>query len=493
MGALAAIVSKNGRNVVPEIIKMLSALRHRGSHLHGIATDKTTIIARDLLELSGLSRDVVSDIAIGHNFRRLLPEDNPQPVEIGNMKAILEGRVYSPPLGKSEVYRISEHYGEDGVRRVVAETEGSFVIALLSGKRIVIGRDAVGAAPLYFSENEQFIALASERKALWSIGARDEDIKSFPPGSMANITGKGITFRQIKAIEAPRVKPVRDEESILEALHTLLLEAVKRRLYGLEGRISVAFSGGLDSSVIAALLKRAHVDTLLVTVGLEGSRDLEHAEKVAREIGLRVRTETYTLRDVEGVLPRVLWLVEEANSLKVSIKIPEYWATEVSLKMGCRAIFFGEGGDELFGGYHKYLKEYKRSPEDAEMALFLDIINLYRSLEISEKICAFHGIEAMFPYADYELITFALKIPIPMKISSADDPLRKRILRRYAEYTGLPAEVHLRPKRAIQYGTGVSKALKKIAKRSGLSIQAFINKVFKEIQVSGASDINLLS
>ncbi|MEM2455480.1 MAG: asparagine synthase-related protein, partial [Candidatus Bathyarchaeia archaeon] len=158
----------------------------------------------------------------------------------------------------------------------------------------------------------------------------------------------------------------------------------------------------------------------------------------------------------------------------------------------CRAIFFGHGGDELFGGYHKYLKEYARSFEDAETELFLDTINIYKdSLEMSEKICAFHGVEARFPYMDYKLVEFALNIPVTMKISSMSDPLRKRILRKYAEQIGLPATVYLKPKKAIQYGTGVDKALRRIARRSGLSGQELINKIFRRVRAPHEDSSNL--
>lgn len=486
MGALAVIVSKRPRkaSAVSELIKMLKALKHRGDQIHSIATDKMTIFAKDLSELSRFYVDAspdISDIIIGYNFRQVLREDEPQPVEVGNLKVILEGRVYSPQSTRSEVYRMIERYGEESIRRIIAETEGSFILTILSGKRLLVGRDAVGAVPLYFSENEEFLALASERKALWSIGVRDDSIKPLPPGSVAEVTGNGIMIRQIKTLEKPENKWYKDEESILEELHTLLSESIRERIHNLEGKISVAFSGGLDSSIIATLLKEAKASAILVTVGLEGSKEIEHAEKVASEIGLRIKVGIYTVKDIEEILPRVLWLIEEANSLKVSIKIPEYWAAENSSKEGCKAIFFGEGGDELFGGYYRYLKEYERTLGDIENKLFLDTVNLYHSLEMSEKICAFHSLEARFPYADYRLATFALKIPISKKILSANDPLRKRILRKYAEKIGLPAEVYLRPKKAIQYGTGVSKALKKIAKKNGLSLQALIDNIFRRI------------
>jgi asparagine synthase (glutamine-hydrolysing) len=224
-------------------------------------------------------------------------------------------------------------------------------------------------------------------------------------------------------------------------------------------------------------------DVLLISVGLEGSRDLEDAERISREIGLPFRAETYTISDVEETLPKVLWLIEEANALRAAICIPEFWLAEKSFKMGYRAIFSGQGSDELFAGYHKYLRSYSESFSAVEENLYYDTLRLHEnSLEPKEKIYTFHNVEVRFPYVDYDLASFALSLPVTLKISSSNDPLRKRILRKLAEYIGLPLEVYLKPKKAIQYGTGVSQALRKIAKKNGLNVQSLINQVFKGIE-----------
>jgi len=151
--------------------------------------------------------------------------------------------------------------------------------------------------------------------------------------------------------------------------------------------------------------------------------------------------------------------------------------------MGYRAIFSGQGSDELFAGYHKYLRSYSESFSAVEENLYYDTLRLHEnSLEPKEKIYTFHNVEVRFPYVDYDLASFALSLPVTLKISSSNDPLRKRILRKLAEYIGLPLEVYLKPKKAIQYGTGVSQALRKIAKKNGLNVQSLINQVFKGIE-----------
>lgn len=482
MGALVSIVSKHGRNVVESAVKMLSVLRHRGADLHGISTGNVTIITKDISELNSLP--VESSIILGYNFSHRLPNDIPQPIEVKDFIVIFDGRIFSPHYKKASFIDLIEQSVEieETLKNIIREVRGSFSFIVLDHNKLFVGRDPIGAIPLYFCENDQFYALASERKALWLLGIKNDYIKSFPPGNLAKITSEGIRIQPVKILEKGELKYMNEKEAI-EKMHNLLLRAVEDRIADVD-EVSIAFSGGLDSSIIAALVRERVKNALLISVGLEGSRDLENAEKIAGEIGLPFRAETYTLSDVEETLLKVLWLIEEANALKASICIPEFWSAEISSKMGYRVMLSGQGSDEIFAGYHKYLREYSKSPESVEQTLYHDTLKLYEnSLEPEEKICSFHNVEVRFPYADYDLASFALSLPITLKISSSNDPLRKRILRRLAEYIGLPADVYLRPKKAIQYGTGVSQALKKIAKRSGLNTQSFINQLFKNIRV----------
>jgi asparagine synthase (glutamine-hydrolysing) len=482
MGALVAVISKRGGNVAQEAIKMLKALRHRGSDLHGISTGKETIIARDISELSSLL-NAESNVILGYNFSQNLLDDVPQPIEAEDFTMIFDGKIFSPIIDKREIKDLIGRDGnvEDSIKNFIRKVNGSFSFVILKDNKLLAGRDPVGAKPLYFCEGENFYALASERKALWLLGVGNERVKSFPPGSFAEISGGGMRVQPVKVLEMGETRKI-DEEKAVEEVYNLLFRSVREKSIGLD-RVSIAFSGGLDSSIIASIAGKCVKNVLLISVGLDGSKDLDNAERISGEIGLPFRAEAYTINDVEEVLPKVLWLIEEANALKAAICIPEFWLAEKSFRMGYKAMFSGQGSDELFAGYHKYLKSYAESLKAAEENLYYDALRLHEaSLEPEEKICTFHNVEVRFPYVDYDLASFALSLPVTLKISSSNDPLRKRILRKLAEHIGLPLEVYLKPKKAIQYGTGVSQALRKIAKKNRLNVQDLINQVFNSIE-----------
>jgi asparagine synthase (glutamine-hydrolysing) len=485
MGAAIAILSKRDENVTPKAVKMLNVLRHRGAEAYGLSDGRKIIITKSLEEMDSVG--MKSNIVLGCNFKRILPDDAPQLTEISDFNFLFEGRIF-PPNDKSEVADLIKRSGDDAgeaAKNIISMLNGSFIFVVLERDgKLIVGRDPVGAVPLYIGENEHVYALASERKALWSIGIEENRIKSFPPGNLAKIYGEGMTLVPVKTIERTMMESL-EERDIVDRLHDLLLNSIKRRTADVK-KVSIAFSGGLDSSIIAALVKKIGIEALLICVGIEGSRELEHAERMAENIGLPFKAEVYAQDHVERDLREVLWLIESANTLRVSIGIPIFWVAKASSKIGYRILLSGQGSDEIFAGYHKYLRDYEKLKGKIEDLLYRDALSLYEtSLEQDEKICSFHGVEVRFPYADYDLMSFALGLPAALKIESETDPLRKRILRRLAENMCLPPEVYLKPKKAIQYGTGVSKTLKKLGKRMGLDMRSFISQLFEEVKQTG--------
>jgi len=142
----------------------------------------------------------------------------------------------------------------------------------------------------------------------------------------------------------------------------------------------------------------------------------------------------------------------------------------------------GQGSDELFGGYKRYLNTYSTlGSEGLEAQLFHDVSTAYQTnYERDNKICAFHGVELRLPFADYSLSTYALTIAAELKIASKQDAVRKHVLRQAALKLGLPRFMAEKPKKAIQYATGVAKTLKKLARNNGLPLKTFLEKLWME-------------
>ena len=478
MGALIAVVSKGGETAVPKVIAMLRRLRHRGIDAHGVATPDSVFVAKSIKEILG--EKLNSSVALGHNLFKFLSRDHPQPVQGEGFTLVFEGRWFPPPAAP-EVEEIAKKLRLDplkNAKHVIDEFDGSYAFAVALPHKVIAGRDTLGVCPLYYGENETTCGVASERKALWAVGI--SNVRSFPPGNLAVVNARGFSFDPIKPVTQPPLRPM-EMEAAAEHLRGLLLKSTNDRVSDPE-KVAVAFSGGLDSSVIAMLAKVCGAGVCLVSVGLEDQPEVRFAEEAAEALGLPLRLETYTLEDVESVLSRVLWLVEEPDVMKAGVAVPVYWAAEVASKMGCKVLLSGQGGDELFGGYHRYLREYTRKGVAAvREAMYRDVVSSHEvNFQRDNHVCSFHGVELRLPFTDREVVEFSLGLPVGLKIESPRDRLRKRVLRRVGQMLGLPPPVFNRDKKAIQYATGVDKALRRLARDKGLTLREYIEVVFKE-------------
>ncbi|UCC33011.1 MAG: asparagine synthetase B [Candidatus Bathyarchaeota archaeon] len=478
MGAIAAAISKKGEDTVPSVRSMLIRLKHRGTDAHGIATPNSTRTANSIEQIS--TKNVRSDIALGHNLCQILPKDHPQPVLGENHALVFEGRIF-PPFGVSDVDAILGMLGSNprkNARSIIKRFDGSYTFAITCQDMVIAGRDVLGIAPLYYGENETTAAIASERKALWLIGI--EAAKSFPPGTLAVINCRGFRFKPIRTLAQPSPNPMYMKPAA-RCLQTLLIESMRRRLSDTK-RAAVAFSGGLDSSIVAVLAKLCTVEVQLITVGLKGQRELEHAKAAAKVLEIPLHLQTYTLDDVEKTLPKVLWLIEEPDVMKAEIAIPLFWTAEIAAKLDFRILLAGQGADELFGGYQRYLKDYAAGIEVICDSMYHDIIMCHeKNFQRDNQVCSFHKVELRLPFADREVASFALGLPPRLKIESSEDLLRKRVLRLTAENLGQPQSIAGRPKKAIQYATGVNKALRRLARVEGSTLREYVERYLQEV------------
>ena len=480
MGGIAAALNKRGEDAVSSVLLMLKQLAHRGDTVFHVVTPTSTVTGKSFSEFE--TKKLVSNIAVGHNSSSVFSIKKHQPVlQEKNYVLVFEGRLFltSKTSNIDEVARCLKPDFQRGARNIIKKFDGSYAFIIASPEKILAGRDSFGTTPLFYGENETFCALASERKALWTLGITNA--KSFPPRNLVVINAKGFNFTPVAHATQPPQR-IMSIEKAASRLQDLLLKSTMERVSDVD-EVAVAFSGGLDSAVLAVLAKACTSKVNLVTVGLEGQPELVHAEKAAESLKLPIHVQAYTIADVENVLEKVLWLIEEPDVMKLGVAIPFFWAAEVASNIGCRVLLAGQGADELFGGYHKYLTEYRNGGVKAvQKAMFHDFVMSHETnFQRDNPACTFHKVELRLPYIDREFVRFALSLPVNLKIHSVDDPLRKRVLRHVAKNLGIPEFIAERTKKAVQYATGVDKALRELARRRGLTQRDYIKQVFGKI------------
>lgn len=477
MHSMVAVLSKKNQNVTKTAVAMLEALESKGSDTYWIVSATCAKSGKSLELLQNMD----SPIAIGIAFSENSVQDRFKPLRLNDSTVIFDGEISSDKLGNSDVETVRKEVQRscaDDPTRFVKKNEDNFVFAIAESKKLVAGRDVMGMRPLYYGENADLAALASERKALWRIGI--EKVESFPPGYVGVSDECGLKFILAREIAYPKPKQI-TMQAAAQKLQELLKKSVKEKVSGLN-EVAVAFSGGLDSSLIAFLAGKAGVDVQLIHVSLERQPETEVSLQAAEELRLPIHCYVYTEDDVQKVLAKVVRIIEEKEPIDVGIGIPMYWAGERTAEMKCEAMLAGQGADELFGGYRRYVDDYVRfGREKSQETMFSDVAKMYENnLERDFKICNFHDVELRLPFVSYQMARFALSLPLELKIEPRDNSLRKLVLREAAKNLGLPPSIVDKPKKAIQYTTGTNRILQKIARQRGLSMDDYLGRVFEE-------------
>ena len=363
-------------------------------------------------------------------------------------------------LGDSQFCATS---GSSGLSITVSDRcRSSYAQARIVDSRVLLlDRDFVGSRPLFYGSNVKgsLCAFASERKALWSVEINRA--QRVDPGTTVAIHGpRSITFCTKKTLQqSSRNRATNNESRVVNDLHELL-KSVMNELA--DEQMGVAFSGGVDSSLLCAIMAD-NTNNRYFAAGLPESHDLKSAQQAARVMRIDLEVIHLDTCHVEMLIPRVIETIESCNPLDLAIALPMYVLAEQTKAAGLKSILTGQGADELFAGYSRYARLPAANHEGLRDALEIDVLNIARdNLERDNLAAASHSIDIILPYLDPRVVKFGLTIDGALKLNRG---INKYILRKVAEQL-MPHELAYRPKKALQYGTGVSAMLRKLARKN---------------------------
>ncbi|MEM0303309.1 MAG: asparagine synthase-related protein [Archaeoglobaceae archaeon] len=302
---------------------------------------------------------------------------------------------------------------------------------------ILLSRDILGGKPLYYDSN-----------GISSFSSFLEEPKEVLPGEIVKIDYEGrlLERRQYKFEDV-----IKKEDRNLEEIE----EEIIKELIGLKfGNSCIAFSGGLDSAFLASLY-----DLPLLSV-TASKKEEEWIKKVARELSRDLELFEISEDELKHIIPEISNVIGSSNFLQLSIAIPVHLTMKFAKKCGFDGVIFGQGADELFGGYKRY--ENYQSIE-LEKILIEDLKNIGTKNLVRDTKLSYHNeIKLILPYLRWGVIKNSLSIPPELKVARIEGKIvRKYFLRRIAQKY-LPEEVVWREKKAIQYSTGVAKILRKL-------------------------------
>ncbi|MET1124987.1 MAG: asparagine synthetase B [Archaeoglobaceae archaeon] len=314
-----------------------------------------------------------------------------------------------------------------------------FAVAAFRASHILLARDVLGGRPLYYGSD---LSVSSFK------GYIDGECFEVKPGEVLKVDYSGEVLEKKRFEFEDVFKPQRFElEEALEKIEEALLNVKPKHA-------CIAFSGGLDSSLLAAIY-----DLPLIAVTAKKS-DEEEIRRTAREIGKDVDVWLVSREDIEWAVGKVRSAIESDDKLQVSIGVPVYLAMHHAKNLGFTSIVFGQGADELFGGYKRY---ECMSGEELERALMEDLKSIgEKNLVRDAKIAYANEIRLVTPYLSWDVIEVAAGLDASYKVRKVDGKVvRKYALRKLAE-DYLPVEIAWKPKKAIQYSTGIEKVVKKV-------------------------------
>ncbi len=450
MCGIAGAAGKDSEGLVK---KMLEVIKHRGPDGSGTYSHGNMTLGSVLLKITGdRSQPLHNAGAFTYNG------------EIYNFPKIA-GRLGVEAGSDTEVlFHLIE---SEGVEDALKELDGDYAFAYASEDEIQLTRDPAGVKPLYYCKTGTQFAFASEKKALLAIGMND--ISSLRPGRLLSCSRGKLTEKIVTGfVQGERIA----DENIASGLLYMAIEgAVKKRSYW---PCSIAFSGGLDSSLLAALCPEAN----LYSVGMAGSHDILQTGKAAQLLGLedRLHLHELTMDEVEYAVPDVIKAIESADPMKVSIALPLFLASKDARGEGIRVMLSGQGADELFAGYRRY---ESMSQIELESALQCDLENIAENnLERDDAVTMANSVELRVPYLDRQVVELALRIAPELKLHNG---VRKYILRLAAGRL-LPGELVWKEKRAAQYSTGIHSALEKIARKNGYRGERFLGRYLEDLR-----------
>ncbi|MDR2228768.1 MAG: asparagine synthase B [Flavobacteriaceae bacterium] len=451
----------------PQVLEMSKKIRHRGPDWSGIFQDEKVIFSHERLAIVD-------------------PTSGKQPLfsKDGNLVLAVNGEIYNHLELRKEfpeyefqtqsdcevILALYQKHGKDFLEKL----NGIFAFALYDIEKgtYLISRDHMGIIPLYrgWDAHGNFY-VASELKALEGVCNK---IEEFKPGHLL-YSEDGEEYQQWYSRDWESFDTVKDNSTDIAALRKGLEDAVHRQLMS-DVPYGVLLSGGLDSSIIAAVTAKFASKRIesgdtqeawyprlhSFAVGLEGSPDLAAARKAADHIGSVHHEVKYTIQEGLDAIRDVIYHLETYDVTTIRASTPMYLLARVIKSMGIKMVLSGEGSDELFGGYLYFHKAPSAQAFHEENVRKLGKLHLYDCLRANKSLMAW-GIEGRVPFLDKEFMDVAMTIN-PQDKMITPERMEKWVLRKAFEDI-LPESIAWRQKEQFSDGVGYSwiDTLKQIA------------------------------
>ena len=427
-----------------------------------------------------------------------------QPLCIDGINLICNGEIYNykelykslgiTPKTNSDCEVIIHLYKKFGIEYTLTLLDGVFAFALQDSRNvdysIYIARDPYGVRPLYKlrtsnpnTYNKPYkdsYGFASEMKMLIDLkenifNGRTSHIEQMKPGTYSKlIYPKTVCGEWVYEINEKKYNNLpniynyeintKESEVLLQNVKNALELAVKKRVENTERPIACLLSGGLDSSLITALVNKYYDyekngPLKTYTIGLPGSEDFKYAEQVAEFLKTDHTTITMNEDDFFNAIPEVIYNIESYDTTTVRASVGNYLVAKyISENSDAKVIFNGDGADEVMGGYLYFHKCPNEFEFDNECRRLVENIHFF-DVQRSDRSISSNGLEPRTPFLDKGFVQSYFSLPANLRFFSNKDGQREKYLIRkmFDDDNLLPKETLWRVKEAFSDGVSSHK------------------------------------
>lgn len=431
MSGFAAIFGSQDEQLLRD---MVSRIDHRGAGGSHIYRTGSAMVAQMK------STSDASAAAHDERYGTVIALDG----EIYNRNAFRSKAAAKPASDADLLVRLYACYADDMLTKI----DGAFAMAIAGDNGMLLARDPLGLKPLYYAQLGSALIAASEIKAFPAVSG----ITPLQAGHAMVAGSRPWQYTMpLPPQKVVRTTPI--SEAVISVRRRLDRAVAKRVPQG--KRIGILLSGGLDSSIVAALVRRRVEGLHSFTAGMEGAPDLAAAGEVAEFLGTQHHEITYSLEDMKKALPEIIRFLESFDAPLVRSAIPTYFVSKTASEF-VDLLFTGEGADELFCGY-RYLNQFTE-PARLRQEVQSMIAGLQSTtLQRTDRMMMAHGLETAVPFLDTDFLRYVLRLPLDYLRPFPGKPEKWMLRKAFAKV--IPESILKREKMKFSEGAGSSEIM----------------------------------
>ena len=249
----------------------------------------------------------------------------------------------------------------------------------------------------------------------------------------------------------------------MDEMNKKLLENIKNSISETvnEQKIGIAFSGGVDSTLISKICSDMNYDITLLTIGFPESHDILFAKEVNEYLKYPHHTLEIDSDTFPTISSKIRQTIDTDNLSWNENCIAFYYVSKLANSLNLDTVVTANGIDELFCGYNAYREAYSGGKSKINEVMLAKLDNELKMMKSVNIIASEFVVTILQPLLTSKFIDYAKAVPISEKIHDSEDLYRKHIIRKLASEVNVPELSYTKRKKALQYGSKIHKALLK--------------------------------